>query len=451
MDKKMASRISGMCSSFRKEFDESGSIKTTDRAGWSDDIEFLFFRGLGRAFAQLEAELQSDNYYFLPELNDFDNEHRLLLADVEDCIESLRSGVYENASLFLKRIVGYQMRHGFWNQHSARSVEHLDRELKRAYKESRSLYSEAKNLMSEIVSARESFAGMSHMIESNSTDALKRISKVSSEAAVKLADIESVHSSVRVYSDEMPKIISESSNVLSGLKVNVQNEERVLAEMSAKRDDLMRRDKEAQEKIEAALSSFSDKLAYAESAQVMVEGAVNSVMQKEAYFEERNKYLDDLIGREVGSSLFETFKQRKNEISGSIGFWKWSVLVVAVISVAWIFFLFGVKDVSLMSWQMVFVNTIKSIPVVGLLFFAISQYSKERNFQEEYAFKSAVALTINSYANQLDDKVNRDKLVMESVGAVYVSPIQKVFKNIRSRDLSDAAKDLVETMKGLKD
>lgn len=450
MDKKTASRICGVCNRFRRELQNKNQVLGIENIKWPDDTELLFFKGLDRSFTQLENELRTDNYFFLPELNDADGETRLLESDIENCISTLNAGVLEDSIFFLKRIVAYQMRHGFWSQSASRSSEHLDKEIKRAVMETRAAYSESRKLMLEISSERENFMDMRSAMEINSTDALKRISQASSEAAVKLADIESTHSSAKVYADEIPKIVSESASFLAGLKTTISNEERNLSDMKVRRDELLKRDKEAQEKVEAALLSFSEKLATADDAQSKVESAVDSVMQKEAYFKERNKYLDDLIGREVGSSLFETFKQRKNEISGSIAFWKWSVLVAAGMSLAWIFFLFGISDVSSMPWQIVLINSVKSIPVIGLLLFAIAQYSKERNFQEEYAFKSAVALTINSYANQLDDKLNRDKLVMESVGAVYLSPIHRMVKNVESKDLSQATRDLVEVVKGLR-
>lgn len=450
MDKKIASRICGACQSFRRELQEKISIFSIGGTGWPEDEEVLFVKSLDRALVQLELELKSDNYYFLPEFNDVDGELRLLEEDIDRCIDSLRAGNYEDAGFFLRRIVGYQMRHGFWNQHSARSSESLDKEIKKAVAEARAIFAEAKILRSNIASEGEMSASMRANIESNTTEGLKRISKASSEAAVKLADIESVHSSVRVYAEDMPKIISESNSILANLKAVMAEEERNLSGMALKREELLKRDKDAQDKVEASLNSFSEKLVFAEEAQSKVEDAVGSVRQKESYFEERNRYLDDLIGREVGSSLFETFKQRKQEISSSIGFWKWSVLVVTVATVMWIFFLFGIKDVSAMSWQLVLVNTVKSVPVVALLLFAISQYSKERNFQEEYAFKSAVALTVNSYANQLDDKSNRDRLVMESVGEIYKSPIHKAFKTTGAKDFSGALKDLSDTVKDLK-
>ena len=174
--------------------------------------------------------------------------------------------------------------------------------------------------------------------------------------------------------------------------------------------------------------------------------------EKTTYFEERNSYLDDLIGREVGASLFETFKQRKAELNTSITFWKWCVPITALATIIWIFVLFGNGDLGALGWQVIFINSLKAIPAVGLLLFAISQYNKERNFQEEYAFKSAVALTVNSYADQINAESNKDKMIMESVGEIYKTPLSR--KNNQAneaktligtaRELTDVAKSLVD-------
>lgn len=149
---------------------------------------------------------------------------------------------------------------------------------------------------------------------------------------------------------------------------------------------------------------------------------------KKEFFDERNEYLDELIGREVGASLFETFKQRKRELESSVKFWTYAVPIMAVLSIAWIFFLFySAPDTTSINkwWQYFAVNTIKSFPAVILLLFTINQYRKERSFQEEYAFKSAVALTIKAYADQLKEESNKDKLILDSVLNVYTSPIEK--------------------------
>lgn len=65
------------------------------------------------------------------------------------------------------------------------------------------------------------------------------------------------------------------------------------------------------------------------------------IESKKAFFDERINYLQDLIGREVGVSLFETFKQRKIELKKSVNLWTLLVFCMALVTVGWIFVLFG--------------------------------------------------------------------------------------------------------------
>lgn len=88
-------------------------------------------------------------------------------------------------------------------------------------------------------------------------------------------------------------------------------------------------------------------------------------------------------------------------------------------------------------------NSIKTLPFYFLLFYSISQYNKERNFQEEYAFKSAVALTVKAYSVIIQKIDLKDELIINSVNGIYKSPT--IYK---SRKLKDD-NSILETAKGL--
>jgi len=192
-------------------------------------------------------------------------------------------------------------------------------------------------------------------------------------------------------------------------------------------------------KIEEQYSDFEAKLKFIED--------------KKVYFEERNSYLDELIGREVGASLFETFRQRKNELKKPVNFWKWAVPVMSVATVVWIFILFrGHTEIEELQdwWKFFGINTLKSIPPIFLMIFSISQYKKERNFQEEYAFKSAVALTIDAFSKRITSPGSKDDLILKSVLEVYKSPMYftKDEKDDKpSRQILDSIKNMTETVK----
>ncbi|GAA6766485.1 hypothetical protein AAFH68_24270 [Flavobacterium sp. CGRL1] len=164
---------------------------------------------------------------------------------------------------------------------------------------------------------------------------------------------------------------------------------------------------------------------------------LNFIEGKTKYFDERNEYLNNLIGREVGASLFETFKQRKQELNSPLNFWKWSVALMSILTFVIIlliftnfFGLFG-KISTEFHWENILVNTLKSSPFFFLLYYTIAQYNKERNFQEEYAFKSASALTIKAYADIINDLEKKDDLILKAVYGLYRSPIYSKLKSTK--------------------
>ncbi|WP_215899537.1 hypothetical protein, partial [Acinetobacter oleivorans] len=129
-----------------------------------------------------------------------------------------------------------------------------------------------------------------------------------------------------------------------------------------------------------------------------------------------------------------------------------SIPTIALVSAFWIVYLFWGVDPASISWQLLLINSIKTLPVLGLFFFTTSQYTKERNFQEEYAFKSAVALTVNSYAEQLKETANQDKLIMDSVQTIYMPPSkQKVEQQKEGVSSIQNLKEMIGQVKEIKD
>ena len=128
-------------------------------------------------------------------------------------------------------------------------------------------------------------------------------------------------------------------------------------------------------------------------------------------------------------------------------FWRVAVPVMSIATVVWVFFLFknqtAITDFSNW-WQAFAINTLKTIPAIFLLLFSINQYRKERNFQEEYAFKSAVALTIDAYASRLTVQSNKDRLIMDAVLGVYKTPIEE--KQYSEKKQSKATTEIMKIM-----
>ena len=92
--------------------------------------------------------------------------------------------------------------------------------------------------------------------------------------------------------------------------------------------------------------------------------------------------------------------------------------------------------------------------------FVFSQYKKERNLQEEYAFKSAVAMTLTAYSEMLsnadnDDNNSRQQMLLKSIELVYnqpqIHPVKsETLFSFNTKDLKETVVELTDTLKNIK-
>lgn len=142
-------------------------------------------------------------------------------------------------------------------------------------------------------------------------------------------------------------------------------------------------------------------------------------------------------------SLANSFYSRTEKIKKSVVFWRWAIPITSVITLGWIIVVFlCLTPTEGNVWSKLLINSIKTIPSFILLGFTISQYTKERNLEEEYAFKSAIALSLNAYADQIEYETNeaKIKLIEETIARLYNKPRIQDYKNASSTFFSKGVK-----------
>jgi hypothetical protein len=393
-----------------------------------------------KVFNQFKIELEGGYFKSLPFQYQFHNEYGGgdLNSDLTAYNAFITSNRLPNAIQHLNRLVHYQAVNGFWEK-SKRKYFRSTEDAVNSEKERILLVSKQLELQTGTLN------GLLEEIE----NAKANLEQFTGSKKKELSEIESLLTASRNHNNEITEMhssatsLSEKINSLLTASESKKNDTDILHKES--RAELKKLQGELENQSETITSQNSDY----EALEKSFKDKLSFVEGKFDFFNERNKYLDDLIGREVGASLFETFKQRKGELNSSISFWKWCVPITALATIAWIFFLFGNGDLANLEWQVIFVNSLKALPAIGLLLFSISQYKKERNFQEEYAFKSAVALTVNSYADQLVVKENKDKLIMDSVNEIYKTPLSSKHKDAEAKSLAGTVKELTDVAKSL--
>jgi len=394
-----------------------------------------------KVFSQFREELDTSYIKALPFQYNFHNEYgnANLHQDLASYLAQINANNFPATVVHLNRLIHYQAINGFWEKSKRKYFKASESSLIDE-KERIDLASKHIRKVSESLNEFIEAIGLQKDELSNFTLAKKK----------ELAEIESLLGASRQHNSEITNLNTSAVSLVE--KINSLLE--VTDEKKDESEALLLEVRDSSKELLEIIKSYSADIDKQNKNYSNLETAFNEKLQfvegKKEYFEERNQYLDDLIGREVGASLFETFKQRKRELAPSVTFWKWSVPVMAVSTIAWIFFLFGNGSISDISIEIFFINSLKTIPALFLLLFSISQYSKERHFQEEYAFKSAVALTINAYADQLNEVTNKDKLIMDSVSEIYKTPIDRPkYKEKDSKAALETAKGLADVAKGL--
>lgn len=354
-------------------------------------------------------------------------------------IDANNIGGAENCLIWL---LSYQVENGFYNKPTKKFAEMLPASL--------NILSEKLNLIEIDITNKQKEIGL----QNDELDAAKKeLQNLIIQKREELTQITVNLSTSNAQSIQISELLTRGSEQSSRLTAILEQQEQNKAASEIKLQQLQVLYQSTADKLTENLKIIQLQIEDFKKQIETNEGHLNFIEGKREFFDERNKYLEDLIGREVGASLFETFKQRKLELELPVKFWRWAVPTMSIATVLWIFFLFSnhieSNEVSIW-WQTFAVNTLKSIPAIFLLLFSINQYRKERNFQEEYAFKSSVALTIKAYADQLESVENKDLLIMKSVLSVYQTPIEdKHSEKINSSSALETIKTMIDTTSDL--
>lgn len=387
-----------------------------------------------RVIHQLNDELNNGIGEFLPNQYNYQNEYGNgnLEADTTNFLNYIQNvGNHSQAIQTLNRLIYYQIDNGFWDKSQRKLHNANDVKAKEIADKMKAL---EVVIEQKLVNVGEEKERLKTFLQQKTTE-LQQIERNVQTSNINNTEVNNLLNQSTQNNEKINSLLTQQNEKFEETKRNLDSYKKEYSDF-----------KTELEKIFADLELRTSK--FEEKNEVFTK-VLEFVESKKQYFEERNNYLDNLLGKEVSAKLFHTFKDRKVELNSSVNFWKYGVPVMSVILLIWVFILFGgweghelTKD-----WQVIAVNSIKTLPVIILLYFVIRQYGKERNFQEEYAFKSAVALTIVEYSKQLHLDENKDKLILEAVSRVFNSPISHKETKEKEADNSTA----IEAIKGLKD
>ncbi len=295
--------------------------------------------------------------------------------------------------------------------------------------------------------------------------ALEQYKALSEELNRSRAGLEEFRNTKVAELDEVRRNMESSRTTIEELQRLLQNGQSTEGNLKAIQEGL----KEALDKANIELATLSKAYeAFKADSDLQRKGAAEQAQDTEEHLKEadelrkwiesRKERIEQLTGMAADGYLGNKYNDRSKRLEPNINLWRWAILVAVVVTVAWVVIVFQWVHTRMDNpWVELGVNILKTIPAFILLGFVLRQYGKERDLQEEYAFKSAVAMTINAYADLLNDKDDeknrsRQKLILNALKQVHTPPQLSLDKSgplvsFSSKDVKEAMVNLTEALK----
>ena len=378
--------------------------------------------------------------------NDFGNGN--LGDDLTNMNALIEANNFAEAVNVLTRLVYYQVANGFWDKV-------LEKDDKKRFAKITEMESKL-NLVSEQLG--KNIETNKTLLESLKTEK-ENLELLVNTKKKELAEIEGLLPSSRNNSDEINKLLNTSTATNESINGLLTQQETKLTDITKKFDEEKVAYTTFQSEIKELKELFNTEIKASTKKNTDFDAMLLSITEKSKTFEDRIAVLNELIGKEGAEKLFNTFNDRRNALDKPVSRWANIVFGTGIIALALIvgiftnfFGLIGGLPTNV-DWHYLLINSIKSLPVMIVLLFTIKQYVRERTFQEEYAFRSAIALTVQAYGDIAGTK--KEELIMKAITTIYSLPSMmkeksNSFFGYRSKILTDTMKEMNETLKTLK-
>jgi hypothetical protein len=380
--------------------------------------------------------------------NDFGNGN--LGDDLTNMNALIEANNFSDAVNVLTRLVYYQVANGFWDKV-------LEKDDKKRF--ARIVEMESKlNLVSEQLA--KNIETNKTLLESLKTEK-ENLELLVTTKKKELAEIEGLLPTARNNSDEINKLLNTSTATNESINSLLTQQNTNLDTITKKIEEEKTVYTAFQKDIKELKELFNTEIENGGKKNIEFDKMLASVLEQSKTFDKQILVLNELIGKEGAVRLFNTFNDRKKDLDAPVKRWAWIVIgtgIAALLLIIGIFTNFFGLITSMpmpqsIDWQFLVINSLKSTPIMIVLFFTIKQYVRERTFQEEYAFRSAIALTVQAYGDISGSK--KEDLILQAVSTIYSLPSMMKdkptsFFGYRSKTLTDTMKEINETLKTIK-
>ncbi len=247
-------------------------------------------------------------------------------------------------------------------------------------------------------------------------------------------------------------------NDISNTKKHAENYNQIIEQIKNKCSNILSDLEKKQEKIKSQQDKINEQIEIAninlDNFQIISKEKIESIQKGYDSVSTNVETVKNMMGYIADGTLSHSFNNRKKNIERSKKTWMWISLFTLVALIIWICIIFMCLNANTgIVWADIIINGIKATPLAFAFGFALTEYNKERNLLEEYAFKEAVAITLTAYMERLNGKntEEQNELLLNTVENLYTKPIisYKEYKlfNFDTKDIAKTAESIKELKK----
>jgi hypothetical protein len=197
--------------------------------------------------------------------------------------------------------------------------------------------------------------------------------------------------------------------------------------------------------------ALNEGIADANKSRVLFEGELGRLIAANVDVEKLSKNVRALIEPAVSGSLSVAFSARVRNLFWTRVIWGVSAVLLGVWGLYEATLLVAeLKTISSQStsnfWQVVAMRSIVLVPVYIGFGFVLSQYKKERDFEEEYAHKAALSTSLPNYRDLAKNDVVRDQIASKATEVIFSPPTKRTVKDEKLLPFLDGVKDIVNSV-----
>ena len=373
------------------------------------------------------------------------------IQNVENEVNLAQSNLQNLVSNAEKKIEQLQSQHADEVSRKIKSLEQQSNEITNEFKNDceqkkqdiKRFVNEANATLEKINGLHTSISGTEQKTQelfNQATSIKQEIANTQQEAQAVKTSIDQQLQNAQKQTQQIDSDFQQSNTNVAEIKAKNLNADEILATVKQKQGDIQ----EFYETIESYRENMTGIKKQADEDYANLknesESSVGSFKEQTDAIVKENEGLQgqikELLAEAVSAGLFGVFKQRQEFLAQGRNFWKWAVMASSLLVVA---------GMLLVAWLLsekpdviFFVRLGIMIPLGFLMYFAAAQYKKERQAEEEYAFKSAISFSLEPYRDLLVRMRDNDELeanfVEKLMEDIFDNPVKRMYKTFAKED-----------------